>query len=121
VKNTVTRTSKTLVTGILLIQLPSPPTLLGQQEDLLRRDAPDLVSDFSALRVVCIIFLMRDLGCKGKSLNFNQNLFFARAFNSRDEGVWGQNYSSFFYTITISYPHVFPLTVSFPPSPTYSY
>jgi hypothetical protein len=29
---------------------------------------------------------MRDFGCKGKSLNFNQNLFLARAFNSRDEG-----------------------------------
>jgi hypothetical protein len=29
---------------------------------------------------------MRDFGCKGKSLNFSQNLFLARAFNSRDEG-----------------------------------
>jgi hypothetical protein len=29
---------------------------------------------------------MHDFGCKGKSLNFNENLFLARAFNSRDEG-----------------------------------
>jgi hypothetical protein len=29
---------------------------------------------------------MRDFGCTGKSLNFNQNLFLAHAFNSRDEG-----------------------------------
>jgi hypothetical protein len=29
---------------------------------------------------------MRDFGCTGKSLNFSQNLFLLRTFNSRDEG-----------------------------------